>query len=55
MGSLMSDSSLTECVCIVTEGRIYASVKYAIIGAYNGLSPTRPQVIIYTNASLLLI
>ena len=33
----------------------YASVKYAIIGSDNGLSPVRRQAIIWTNDGLLSI
>ena len=35
--------------------RVYASVKCAIIGSDNGLSPSRRQAIIQTNARILLI
>ena len=36
-------------------GRIYVSVKKAIIGSDNGLSPGRRQTIIWTNDGILLI
>ena len=38
---------------IDTEWHIYASVKYAIFGSDNGLSPIRYQAIIWTKAGLL--
>ena len=45
-----------QCVnSLCNEGRIYASVNYAIIGSDNGLSPARRQAIIWTNAGILLI
>ena len=40
---------------IVAESCIWAPVNYDITWSYNGLSPTQPQSITYTNSSLLLI
>ena len=40
---------------IVAESCIWAPVNYDITWSYNGLSPTQPQCITYTNSSLLLI
>ena len=40
---------------IEAKWRIYASVKYTIIGSDNGLSPGRHPAILWTNAGILLI
>ena len=40
---------------IEAEWRIYASVKHTNIGSDNGLSPGRRQVIISSNAGIVLI
>ena len=39
---------------IETEWRIYASVNWTIFDSDNGLSPGQRQVIIWTNAGILL-
>ena len=40
---------------IEAEWRIYATLNWVIISSDNGLSPVRRQVIIWTNAGILLI
>ena len=48
-------SHVPKHLLIEADGRIYASGKLIIIGSDNGLSPTRPQAIIWTTAGILLI
>ena len=48
-------SHVPKHLLIEADGRIYASGKLTIIGSDNGLSPTRRQAIIWTNAGILLI
>ena len=51
----IKEASVASVKLIEAEWRIYASVNLVIIDSDNGLSPGRFQVIIWTNAGILLI
>ena len=44
----------SQCQIVETEWRIYGSLNWVTFGSDNGLSPTRRQAIIWTNARILL-